>query len=159
MILPRRGRGTARFASGGGASAPKVPPNVERARKLRREMSYPEVLLWQRLRGAPMGVKVRRQHPVGPDFTVDFYCAAARLAIEVDGEVHSIDGAPERDARRDAYLRSHGLKVVRVPAADILRNADTAAEAIVALASKPLHHRPSVDGPPPPAGEDQGRAR
>jgi very-short-patch-repair endonuclease len=156
MILPRRGRGTARRASGGGAPAPKVPPNVERARKLRREMSYPEVLLWQRLRGSSAGIKFRRQHPIGPDYTVDFYCAAARLAIEVDGEIHSAAGAPERDARRDAYLRAHGLNVVRIPAIDVLRDADATAEAIVALASTPLHPpRFRGDGPPPPSGEDQ----
>jgi very-short-patch-repair endonuclease len=120
-------------------------------------MSYPEVLLWQRLRGSPMGIKFRRQHPVGPDYAVDFYCAAARLAIEVDGEIHATPGAPEHDARRDAYLHSHGVNVVRVPARDILRDANGAADAIVALASTPLHHRASRDGPPPRAGEDQGR--
>jgi very-short-patch-repair endonuclease len=120
-------------------------------------MSYPEVLLWQRLRGSPGGVRFRRQHPVGPDYAIDFYCAAARLAVEVDGEVHAKPDAPEYDARRDAYLRSRGLKVVRVPARDILRDADGAADAIVALASTPLHHRASRDGPPPRAGEDQGR--
>ena len=155
---PRNGEGDRRAKrDGGGAPAARVPPNVERARKLRREMSYPEVLLWQRLRGAPRGVRFRRQHPVGPDYAIDFYCAAARLAIEVDGEVHAKLGAPEHDARRDAYLRSRGLNIVRVPAADVLRDADGTAEAIVALASAPLHHRPAADGPPPPPGEDQGR--
>ncbi|MGN6269578.1 MAG: endonuclease domain-containing protein [Sphingomonas sp.] len=155
---PRNGEGD-RDAKrrGGGAAIPNVPPAVERARKLRREMSYPEVLLWQRLRGSPMGIKFRRQHPFGPDYAVDFYCPAARMAVEVDGEVHSISGAPERDARRDSYLRSRGIKVVRIPARDILRDADCVAEAIVALASAPLHHRPPADGPPPRSGEDQGR--
>ena len=120
-------------------------------------MSYPEVLLWQRLRGSPLGIKFSRQHPVGPDYAVDLYCEAARLAIEVDGEVHATPGAPEHDAQRDAYLRSRGLTVIRVPARDILRDADGTADAIVALASTPLHHRASRDGPPPRAGEDQGR--
>jgi very-short-patch-repair endonuclease len=119
-------------------------------------MSYPEVLLWQRLRRSP-GVRFRHQHPVGPDYVIDFYCAAARLAIEVDGEVHARPGAPEYDTQRDAYLRSRGLNIVRVPAADVIRDADGTAEAIVALASAPLHHRPAADGPPPPPGEDQGR--
>ncbi|WP_245968636.1 endonuclease domain-containing protein [Hephaestia caeni] len=128
---------------------------MERARKLRRQMSYPEVLLWQRLRGSPMGVKFRRQHPVGPDYSVDFYCASARLAVEVDGEIHAAKGAPAYDARRDVYLRSRGLTVVHIPASEVLRDAGAAAEAIVALASTPLHHRPAADGPPPRAGEDQ----
>ena len=102
-----------------------------------------------------MGMKFRRQHPFRDDITVDFYCAKAKLAIEVDGEVHGNVGAPDRDARRDAYLRSRGLRVVRVQAIDILRNADEAAAAIVALAAAPLHPSPSASGPPPRTGEDQ----
>jgi len=153
VILPGTGRGTAE--GGGGALVSRVPPRVERARRLRQQMSYPEVLLWQRLRGSPMGVKFRRQHPVGPDYSVDFYCASARLAVEVDGEIHAAEGAPAYDARRDTYMRSRGLTVVHIPAAEILRDADTVAESVVALATAPLHHRLAADGPPPRAGEDQ----
>ena len=57
---------------------------VLNARTLRRAMTRPEVLLWQVLRERPNGLRFRRQHPVGP-FVLDFYCPAARLAIEVDG--------------------------------------------------------------------------
>ncbi len=153
MILPGTGRGTAPAGRGGGAYRKEMPPEVFRARKLRKEMSYPEVLLWQRLRGSPAGVKFRRQHPVGPDYTIDFYCAAGKLAIEVDGQTHSVEGAPKRDAARDAYLRSRGLTIVRVPASDVLRNADEAAASIVALVAVPLHHPASPDGPPPRSGE------
>lgn len=119
-------------------------------------MSYPEVLLWQRLRGSPLGIKFRHQHPVGPDYVADFYCAAAKLIIEVDGEVHSAPGAPAKDAYRDAYMRSRGLTVVRIPAREILGDADGTASAILALAERPLHHRAARGGPPPQqAGEDQ----
>ncbi|WP_254606520.1 endonuclease domain-containing protein [Sphingomonas bacterium] len=131
-----------------------MPPNVERARKLRREMSYPEVLLWQRLRGSPCGMKFRKQHPLGP-YALDFYCAAVRLAFEVDGEVHSMMDAPQRDAVREEYIVASGIKVVRVLARDVLRDADGIAASIVALASTPLHHRASPGGPPPRSGEDQ----
>ncbi len=157
MILPGTGRGTARHkARGGGASRREMPPIVYRARKLRREMSYPEVLLWQRLRGSPMGIKFRHQHPVGSDYVADFYCAAARLIIEVDGEVHSAPGAPARDAHRDEYMRSRGLTVVRIPAVEILKDADGAATGILGLAARPLHHCALRRGGPPPqqAGED-----
>ena len=158
MILPGTGRGTARAARGGGASPRKqMPPIVHRARKLRREMSYPEVLLWQRLRGKPLGLKWRHQHPVGPDYVADFYCASAKLVIEIDGEVHSAKGAPERDAHRDDYMRSRGLTVVRVPAREILGGADAAASSILSLAqaASPLHPRAARGGPPPRAGEDR----
>lgn len=153
-ILPGTGRGTARKARGGGASSQAIPPIVYRARALRREMSYPEVLLWQRLRGSPCGVRFRKQHQIGLDYVADFYCAAAKLVIEVDGEVHSGDGAPQRDAIRDDYIRERGLTVVRVPARDILRDVQGVAEAIVSLVPTPLHHRPAADGPPPRAGEE-----
>ena len=130
---------------------PRVPPSVERARKLRREMSYPEVLLWQRLRGSAGGSKFRRQHPIGSDYVADFYCPAAKLVIEVDGQIHAY--SVERDSTRDDYLLALGLRVVRVPAAEVLRNADEAAAAIVSLAATPLH-QPAA-GPPPRSGEDQ----
>ncbi|SFP87693.1 endonuclease domain-containing protein [Sphingomonas rubra] len=118
-------------------------------------MSYPEVLLWQRLRGSPQGMRFRRQHPVCDGITVDFYCAAARLVVEVDGEIHSAAGSLERDARRDASLRAMGFRILRVLAIDVLRNADDAASSIVALAAAPLHPSPAASGPPPRAGEDQ----
>ena len=54
----------------------------KRARTLRRKMTLPEVLLWQELRGGRLnGLHFRRQHPVGP-YILDFFCAAARLAVE-----------------------------------------------------------------------------
>ena len=57
---------------------------VTRARRLRKDMSLPEVLLWKHLKGAPEGIKFRRQHPSG-ELVLDFYCADARLAVEIDG--------------------------------------------------------------------------
>ena len=127
-------------------------PEVATARKLRRDMSLPEVQLWQRLRGKAGGLKFRRQHPVGP-YVVDFYCREASLVIEIDGEAHSRGDRPARDELRDRFLRDNGLRVLQVAAARILHDADAAADAIVAYAARPLHH-PS-DGPPPRAGEDQ----
>jgi very-short-patch-repair endonuclease len=111
------------------------------AKRLRREMSLPEVLLWKHLCGQPMGVKFRKQHPIG-DYVVDFYCAAKRIAIEVDGIAHDMGDRPSRDTRRDAKLREMGVEVVRIPAADVLRNVEESAEAIVRLCA---------DRPPPSA--------
>ncbi|MGK6355969.1 endonuclease domain-containing protein [Sphingomonas sp. DT-207] len=72
-----------------------------RAAKLRREMSLPEVLLWQQLRKRPGGLRFRRQHPAGA-YSLDFFCPRYKLAIEVDGEAHERGDQPERDAARDA---------------------------------------------------------
>jgi len=87
-------------------------------------MSLPEVLLWQRLRGRGF----RRQHPLGA-FILDFYCARASLAIEVDGLQH--DSTTEEDGRRDARLQGLGIRTLRVPASDVLRDPDAAAEHIL----------------------------
>ena len=155
---PRNGEGNRGAQRRGGGASPHVPPIVESARKLRRQMTYPEVLLWQRLRGSPSGIRFRRQHPISLDYAADFYCPAARLVIEVDGEIHSQPGVITGDAFRDEFFRSRGLTVVRVPAREVLRDADQAAAALFALAERPLHPRRKSGGGPPPqqAGEDQG---
>ena len=114
-------------------------------------MSLPEVLLWQRLKGSPEGIAFRKQHPIDP-YVADFYCSAARLVIEVDGEAHDMGDRPQRDEGRDTYLTERGYRVLRIAAGEILKDADGAAASIVNYASNPLHH-PS-DGPPPRPGED-----
>lgn len=73
-------------------------------------MSQPERTLWAMLRRNPAGLHFRRQHPAGP-FVLDFYCAAARLAVEVDGPAH--DDQAERDQRRTAWLAREGIRVIR----------------------------------------------
>jgi very-short-patch-repair endonuclease len=64
------------------------------ARRLRKNLSLPETLLWRRLRGAK--VRIRKQHPIGP-YVLDFYCPSAKLAIEVDGFAHDTGDRPRRD--------------------------------------------------------------
>ena len=152
MILPGTGRGTAREASGGGGSEPLRKPSTYTARKPRKEMSLPEVLLWQRLRAGQAGVKFRRQHPIGP-YVADFYCSNGRIVTEVDGQAHDRGDQPARDMERDRYLEANGYRVIRIAAADVLRDADGVAVSIAALVANPLH-QPAA-GPPPPAGEDR----
>ncbi len=116
-------------------------------------MSLPEVLLWQALRKAPGGLKFRREHPTG-EYSLDFYCGDARLAIEVDGEAHARGARPARDERRDAWLAAKGIVTMRVPAVEVLRDLDAVLQGIVAEARSrlPLHH-PAAPGGPPPRGE------
>ncbi len=80
-----------------------------RARELRRAMSVPEVKLWKRLRDRRIGIKFRRQHPIGP-YTADFYAPDLKLVIELDGSRHD----PAHDAVRDAYMQDQGMVVVRI---------------------------------------------
>ena len=127
------------------------------ARHLRRQMSLPEVLLWRELRKRPNGVKFRRQHPTGP-YVLDFFCGDARLAIEIDGETHSLGGRPARDSARDTWLLAAGVETLRVPAAAVLDDLDSVLKWLIAEATGrlPLHHPAAPVGPPPrdELGED-----
>ena len=96
---------------------------VAKARKLRRSMTPPEVRLWQILRARPAGLKVRHQHPAGP-YVLDFYCAAKKLGIEIDGIAHEMGDNPARDERRDQWLRDRGYRVLRIPASELRGNAE-----------------------------------
>jgi very-short-patch-repair endonuclease len=83
----------------------------------------------------------------------DFYCAEARLAVEI-GMSHDLGDRPQRDANRDAWLKARGLAAMRIAASEVIRNADEAAEAIVRLATEIIQAgAPSpalTRGPPPP---------
>jgi very-short-patch-repair endonuclease len=105
---------------------------MQNARQQRRAMSPPEVMLWALLRRSPAGIRFRRQHPIGP-YVADFYCAAAKLVIEVDGPVHDFVGPAVRDQVRDGYMRELGLKVVRIPAADVFRDVTAVAGSLIAM--------------------------
>jgi len=109
-----------------------TPDALRRAKLLRRKMTLPEVLLWQRLRKKPLGMKFRKQHPMG-DLVLDFYCDQAKTIIEVDGIVHDMGDQPEFDERRDEELRCAGYRIVRIPAVDVLRDPTATAEAIVRM--------------------------
>lgn len=89
-----------------------TPQNVrQQAKALRREMTPQEKLLWEALRNRRLGgLKFRRQHPVGP-FIADFYCAEARLIVEVDGEIHRAQY--EADQQRTEQLLSFNYRVQR----------------------------------------------
>ena len=87
------------------------------ARRLRRDMSLPERLLWTRLKGSE--IHIRKQHPVGP-YILDFYCASRKLAIEVDGFAHDTGNRPQRDDVRTAWLNEKGIEVLRIPRATSL---------------------------------------
>ena len=126
---------------------------VRRARKLRREMSLPEVLLWLELRKRPGGFKFRKQQPAGM-LSLDFACLSARLVIEVDGESHERGSAPAFDHDRDKWVSQQGYRTIRISASAVLSNMDGVVRHIVSVCSEPPLHQPSA-GPPPRTGEDR----
>jgi len=100
------------------------------ARRLRRELSLPEMLLWRLLRVGRRELRVRKQHPIGP-YVADFYCPAAKMVIEIDAASH--DQRQEADVSRDVYMASLGLKVIRIAAADVLANPEDVADGVYRL--------------------------
>jgi very-short-patch-repair endonuclease len=121
------------------------------ARRFRRELSLPEKLLWVRIRRNELNF--RRQHPIG-EYVLDFYCAAAKLAIEVDGAAHDFGDRPRRDERRTRWLNEEGIEVLRIPARDVLRDPDEIADTVIRFCTdraEPLHHSALPSGPPPRA--------
>jgi very-short-patch-repair endonuclease len=131
---------------------------VKRARELRSEMSLPEAILRRELRKRPGGHKFRRQYPAGV-YVLDFYCAKARLDIEVDGWAHDNPANAQQDGNRSAFLRSQGVATTRIPAQRVLEDLDAVVRRIVVICDERIEslrvplHRPA-DGPPPRAGED-----
>ena len=81
------------------------------ARRLRRQLSLPEMLLWRLLRVTRRELRFRKQHAIGP-YVADFYCPSAKMVIEVDGATH--DFTQDADCERDAYIATLGLKVIRI---------------------------------------------
>ena len=86
---------------------------TENSQRLRKEMTKEERHLWfDFLKDLP--ITVNRQKVIGR-YVVDFYCAEADLVIELDGSQHFEQDGLTDDKKRDEYLRSKGLEVVRYP--------------------------------------------
>lgn len=104
----------------------KLTPN---AKVLRKKMTAEERHLWYDfLKSLP--VTVHRQKVIGR-YIVDFYCASAKLVIEIDGTQHYEEEGKIRDAERDEFLHSHGLTVIRYSNSDINRNFSAVCEDIL----------------------------
>jgi very-short-patch-repair endonuclease len=87
-------------------------PQLGRARQLRRNMTVAEILMWRALRDRRIGVKFRRQVPIGP-YIADFVCIDAQLVVELDGVTHEQPGRQIYDAGRDKWLRAQGWHILR----------------------------------------------
>lgn len=100
-----------------------------RARELRHPQTPAEQKLWQILRSRQLdGYKFRRQHPIGW-YIVDFYCAAAKLIIEIDGDSHAEQ--VEYDQVRTEWLESQGYRVIRFTNDEVFRQVEGVIEAIL----------------------------
>jgi very-short-patch-repair endonuclease len=119
------------------------------ARAMRREPTIAEDRLWQALRGEALGVRFRRQHPVGR-FILDFWCPAARLVVEVDGDIHDLQ--KERDAARTEALAGFDYHVIRFRNSEVMDDLPDVLQRIRAEVSA----RAKVPPSPGSSGEGAG---
>jgi very-short-patch-repair endonuclease len=105
--------------------------SVRQARNFRRRATKAEKLLWSRLRNRKAaGLKFRRQHPIG-DRIVDFICAEAHLAIELDGSGHSRHLGQTSDLDREIDFYEAGIRVLRFRNSSVLENLDGVVNRII----------------------------
>ena len=105
-------------------------PNLtQNSKTLRKNMTKEERHLWYDfLKLLPH--TINRQKVIG-NYIVDFYCASAKLVIELDGSQHYEDEGRNADAKRDEYLNSFGMKVLRYSNRDINQNFNEVCEDIL----------------------------
>jgi len=103
--------------------------------ELRANMPEPEKILWQKIRGRQLGVKFRRQHGIGR-YIVDFYCAEKHMIIELDGDSHYGEYAQSYDVKRDEYMASIDLKVMRFTNNQIVNELEAVMECIYHVIKK-----------------------
>ncbi|MDF0487790.1 endonuclease domain-containing protein [Sphingomonas sp. H39-1-10] len=134
----------------------KRPPGEEPLkfqRAARRDMTESEKRLWSAIRNRKLAnAKFRKQTWLG-EFLVDFYCAEAKLAVEVDGDSHAHQQV--YDERRTSWLEAEGFRVIRFSNNEVMTNLEGVADAIrAALAPSPSHSAsPSGPLPLPQGGE------
>ena len=108
------------------------------ARKLRKNMTDSERVLWSRLRGKQLfAVQAYRQKPIGK-YIVDFYIPKAELVTEVDGSQHVDTAKAENDRLRDAYMQSVGIRVLRFNSKEVLTETDAVLTVIARTVRKHL---------------------
>ena len=90
-----------------------TPHIFANAKKLREHRTPAEIVLWEALRQKKLeGFRFRQQHPI-EDYVLDFYCHAAHLAVELDGEYHFTEEQQRLDDKRTARLSFLGIKLIR----------------------------------------------
>jgi very-short-patch-repair endonuclease len=95
-------------------------------------MTGTEWKVWQRLRGKRLGVKFRRQHPIGP-YVADFASVEAGLIVEIDGDTH----IKAYDIHRDVWMQTRGWRVMRIVLSEVDEDLDAVVDAIAIELGRP----------------------
>jgi very-short-patch-repair endonuclease len=116
---------------------------VNRVRLLRKKATEPERILWRHLRNRNFdGYKFRRQHPIDR-YILDFYCPAAKLAVELDGSGHGYELRKAHDRAREKFLASEGILVLRFWNHHVRSELDSILQAIWFALNERLPENPS----------------
>lgn len=95
-----------------------IPEILRIARDHRHPLTPAEAKIWARARNRGLEFKIRRQHPIWK-FIADFYCAEAKLVIEIDGDSHAEPDQAAYDQARTEWLEARGYKVIRIMNEDV----------------------------------------
>ena len=126
--------------------------NIPLAKTLRKNMTPWERKLWYEfLRNYP--VRFQRQKAIG-NYIADFYCAKARLVVELDGNGHFFNKQEQKDATRTKELESMNLTVIRISNLDIDRNFNGVCEYIDLTVKKSLPQSAVLTAPSSEGAED-----
>jgi very-short-patch-repair endonuclease len=133
--------------------------SIPQALTFRKRETEPEKILWSRLRNRnAVGLKFRRQHPIG-DRVVDFFCAEAKLALELDGSGHARHFGQTADLDKELELYESGIRVLRFSNSEIFNNLDGVVNAII-YAVDPERSLwkadPHLGAPRPPLPQGEG---
>ena len=108
------------------------------ARELRKNQTEAEELLWQVLRNRQLNnLKFRRQHPLKVGFILDFYCAEAKLGLEIDGGYHSPQEQQEFDEERTKIISEYGIRIIRFTNGQVIQNTEQVLKDIITAATLP----------------------
>ncbi|HUL44089.1 MAG TPA: endonuclease domain-containing protein [Bacteroidota bacterium] len=112
--------------------------DLEKRRRLRRNMPKAEAILWSKLRNRRMhGERFLRQYGVD-QYVLDFYCPRLKLAIEVDGDSHCDPRAMQYDKRRQEHIESYGIHFLRFANHDVCGKLDGVCQDIFEAIEKNL---------------------
>ena len=96
----------------------------EKRRKLRRDQTFCEKIVWIYLRDRKtLGYKFRRQYSVD-HYVIDFYCPELKLAVELDGSIHDNPDQKEYDTYRQEYLERFGITFCRITNDELMSNSN-----------------------------------
>jgi len=112
------------------ATLQTLPAILRFARDHRHPLTPAETKVWAKVRNRGLGFKIRRQHPIWR-FIADFYCAEAKLVIEIDGDSHAELDQAEYDVARTKWLEARGYKVIRFTNNEVHKQLDNVLKEIL----------------------------